>query len=394
MRGIDFSNPETENNSFGKRISFSYVPFEFRGNAKEYFKIWIVNVFLTLITLGIYSAWAKVRSKRYIYANTYLKESNFEYNANPIRILIGRLIVALFFALFYINFKILHNQKVATVIAAIFLLLLPWLIRQAIAFKLKVTTYRNLQFHFLAKARTLYWFFIKSLLIIAASIAFILFLIAKFPDQSYTFYILLFSFFLFIFVIAEIIKNYWSLIINNSTYGNTRFLFETSKKDILVIFVKMFLWTILFALFLIVAKATFSSLLYMVSSHVSNKKITLILVYIMIITIYLIQIGFFKGLSDGYFSNFLRNHTKLASLPLKGEISPFILGVISATNALAIFFSIGLLYPWAKMRYLKYKLSHTYIKNIDFEQFESRFQSLPYTLGEEALDFFDIDIGL
>ena len=31
------------------------IGFEFNGNASEYFKIWIVNVALSIMTLGIYS---------------------------------------------------------------------------------------------------------------------------------------------------------------------------------------------------------------------------------------------------------------------------------------------------------------------------------------------------
>lgn len=38
--------------------------FEFRGRGGEYFRIWIVNLALSLLTLGIYSAWAKVRTGR------------------------------------------------------------------------------------------------------------------------------------------------------------------------------------------------------------------------------------------------------------------------------------------------------------------------------------------
>ena len=38
----------------------SILNFEFRGDGMEYFKIWIVNILLTIVTLGIYSAWAKV----------------------------------------------------------------------------------------------------------------------------------------------------------------------------------------------------------------------------------------------------------------------------------------------------------------------------------------------
>jgi hypothetical protein len=33
----------------------------FTGTAGEYFRIWIVNLFLTVLTLGIYSAWTLLR---------------------------------------------------------------------------------------------------------------------------------------------------------------------------------------------------------------------------------------------------------------------------------------------------------------------------------------------
>jgi hypothetical protein len=39
--------------------------FEFTGKAGEYFGIWVVNLFLSIVTLGIHSAWKKVRRKRY-----------------------------------------------------------------------------------------------------------------------------------------------------------------------------------------------------------------------------------------------------------------------------------------------------------------------------------------
>ena len=40
-------------------------PIKFKGKAAEYFGIWIVNLLLTVITIGIYGAWAKVRKKKY-----------------------------------------------------------------------------------------------------------------------------------------------------------------------------------------------------------------------------------------------------------------------------------------------------------------------------------------
>ena len=41
---------------------------EFTGSGSEYFRIWIVNLLLTLVTLGLYYPWAKVRRLRYFYA--------------------------------------------------------------------------------------------------------------------------------------------------------------------------------------------------------------------------------------------------------------------------------------------------------------------------------------
>ena len=49
----------------------------FTGKASEYFGIWIVNVLLTILTLGIYSAWAKVRRNRYFYGNSFIDGHSF-----------------------------------------------------------------------------------------------------------------------------------------------------------------------------------------------------------------------------------------------------------------------------------------------------------------------------
>ena len=67
---------------------------EFRADPREYFRIWIVNLALTIATLGVYSAWAKVRKLRYFHASTVLAGSAFGYHADPLRILRGRIIAA------------------------------------------------------------------------------------------------------------------------------------------------------------------------------------------------------------------------------------------------------------------------------------------------------------
>ena len=65
------------------------TPVRFTGNTGEYFRIWIVNIALTIVTLGVYSPWAKVRKFRYFYGNTSLADGRFDYHAKPKAILIG-----------------------------------------------------------------------------------------------------------------------------------------------------------------------------------------------------------------------------------------------------------------------------------------------------------------
>ena len=79
------------------------LPFTFSGKASEYFSIWIVNVCLTIITLGIYSAWAKVRNNQYFYGNTQIDGASFQYLADPIKILKGRIIAFIAFVAYYLS---------------------------------------------------------------------------------------------------------------------------------------------------------------------------------------------------------------------------------------------------------------------------------------------------
>lgn len=66
--------------------------FSFTGSGSEYFRIWIVNLLLTIVTFGIYSAWAKVRRTQYFYNNTHVAGSSFDYHGKPLSILKGRAI--------------------------------------------------------------------------------------------------------------------------------------------------------------------------------------------------------------------------------------------------------------------------------------------------------------
>lgn len=121
-------------------------PFRFTGAAGEYFRIWIVNLFLCIVTVGLYSPWAKVRKKRYFHGHTWLAGANFEYHGDPVAILKGRLLA---FAAFMVYSTASHySERVGHALLLAMLPALPWLLVQSFAFNAANTSYRNLRFRF------------------------------------------------------------------------------------------------------------------------------------------------------------------------------------------------------------------------------------------------------
>lgn len=121
-------------------------PVEFKGKGGEFFGIWIVNVLLTIITLGIYSAWAKVRTKRYFYGNTYVDSDNFEYHAEPMQILKGRLVAVAVLVIWAVANAFFPAASAALLL--VFYIALPWLLWSNARFDAAMTSYRNVHFSF------------------------------------------------------------------------------------------------------------------------------------------------------------------------------------------------------------------------------------------------------
>ena len=122
------------------------IPVVFRGNAREYYGIWIVNLLLTIVTLGIYSAWAKVRRVRYFRGNTFIGGDSFDYHAPPIAILKGRILVVIVLVGLnaLTNFNPLFNLLWLVVLAGF-----PWLMNRSLRFNARYTSWRGVRFNFL-----------------------------------------------------------------------------------------------------------------------------------------------------------------------------------------------------------------------------------------------------
>lgn len=127
----------------------------FTGSGSEYLRIWIVNLLLTLVTLGLYYPWAKVRRLRYFYGNTLVDGAALDFHGNPKKMLKGTLLVALLFGLYSAAGRF---SPVAGLVALLLLAaVMPALLRASLQFRLANTTWRGLRFQFKGNMPDAYW---------------------------------------------------------------------------------------------------------------------------------------------------------------------------------------------------------------------------------------------
>jgi len=108
------------------------LAFTFSGSGAEYFRIWIVNLLLSVATLGIYSAWAKTRRLQYFYRNTQLAGASFDFRGAPKAILRGRILAVLLLGVLYAAFGASLEDGILA--GTLVLAALPWIMRSALRF--------------------------------------------------------------------------------------------------------------------------------------------------------------------------------------------------------------------------------------------------------------------
>jgi uncharacterized membrane protein YjgN (DUF898 family) len=323
----------------------SKVPFEFRGISSEYFKIWLVNIILSIITLGIYSAWAKVRRKQYFYGSTKLLGSSFEYLADPKKILKGRLIVAGIFILY----SVLSNFApiVSGIMSLAFILILPWLIVRSLAFNTRNSAFRNVRFGFKGSVKEAAKVYILWPLLTALTLG-ILFPYVYYRQKKF--------------------------VVENTVYGTTPFVFTATSRE----YYRIYFGATIPIIIGIVLAVTAGYLFPPVS-------------VLVILALYLYLLAFFSVKTTNLLFNTssLSHHRFEAGL----KIREYVMLVI--TNSLGVALTLGLFFPWAKVRTVRYKLEHVAMHIAgDLEGFIAGETEQVTAIGEEVGDFFDMDFGI
>jgi uncharacterized membrane protein YjgN (DUF898 family) len=129
----------------------------FRGTGGELFGIQAVNFFLTIVTLGFYSFWAKTKVRNYLWSQTELEGERFVYHGTARELMNGSFKVGLFVVLplLMMDFasKIIGSNLVVQVLVSflfftVFIVLTPMALAGARRYRLTRTSWRGIRFSF------------------------------------------------------------------------------------------------------------------------------------------------------------------------------------------------------------------------------------------------------
>lgn len=340
-------------------------PMQFTGNGGEYFVIWIVNIALTLLTLGIYSAWAKVRTMRWFYGHTLLDNQSFTYLATPMQILKGRLIALAALAAYYA--ASFFSPMLAVALMVVFLLAMPWIVVSSLRFHARMSAYRGLRFDFTGSVGEAARIYIGLSLLLIPTLGLIL------PYLAY---------------------RQLKFIADNTTYGQTAARYQGTSKP--------FWGVYLFALVLMLLPIGMIALgLYQIAqmkaagmppeAAMAAAGASLFggaaLFYLMTLVA--------GAMIMARTANLLYNATTIGPVGFQSSQRARDLIWLYFSNLVMIALTLGIFIPWAKVRLARYRAGRLTVTGPEsLSEFTAGQQQRSTATGAEMADLFDLNIGL
>jgi uncharacterized membrane protein YjgN (DUF898 family) len=338
----------------------------FSGTGSEYFRIWIVNLALTIATLGIYSAWAKVRRLQFFYRHTRLAGAGFDYHGDPIAILKGRMVGLVLFGLYSAMGYVGTWMTVVILIALA--VLLPWLLGRSLRFRLHNSSYRGLRFRFHGTTRQAYWIFLAMPIFMVLS----LFTLGPFWHHR--------------------LKRYQ---FSNAAFGRTRFdtFAEVGEFYVAHILAAMLMGVLLMVLIftLVIAVVVAGGGRDPGATPGADMPFWFLPA---IFTGYVLAFVGGQAITTARIQNAVWNRARLGSLGFMCEISIMRLFWIQLSNLMATVLTLGFFRPFAQVRLAKFMAGcMTLVRAVPFSAFATAAADDVTAMGEETAELFDFDIG-
>ena len=340
------------------------LPVVFSGEGRDYFGIWVVNLLLSVLTLGIYSAWAKVRRMHFFYRHTSLAGVAFDYHGEPLSILKGRTLAFLMFMAYQISAE--TQPMVAAIVLLVLMAVMPWLLHRSLCFRMHNSSYRGLRFVFRGSVRQAYVVFLGLPLLILASLG------LAFP----------------LWVHALKVYQYGS-----SAFGRSGFHCARSRAEIY----RIYLVAGMVAIGVTVAITLLLGLGVAETLSVEEGAETRALAMVGGVAL---LAGFAMMLCVAPFvaagvQNAVWNGLSLGPHRFCSAVSGRRLVFITLTNLLGVILTLGLYRPFAELRLMKYRLqSISMLPDGDLDDFVALIEADVAAIGEESAEMFDVDVGL
>lgn len=342
-------------------------PIEFTGNAREWFGIWIVNLLLSIVTIGIYSAWAKVRTKKYFYNNTRIEGRSFDYHATGGQIFKGRLIViGAFIALQIISTL---APVLGLVLTLVLVLAFPWLILRAMMFNARMSSFSNVRFGFDGTAGQAF------LLMLVYPIGVLLTLYTTFP------------------ILDRAFKRF---SIQNARLGTARFAADFPLGAFYKAFFVALAWVvgvaIVSAALLGLSWGGMMGALMMADENPGMVLAYIGLLYVLFFAAFLPAAFIYQALTR----NVVYNNTVLeGGHRLTSNVTAPALLWIALSNMVVVVCTLFLMLPWAQVRLARYMADHTgYVLGGSLDTFLAQAQSTGNSVGDAYADFEGMGAGL
>ena len=122
------------------------LELRFTASGSEYFRIWIVNLLLIVVSLGLYLPFAKARRLRYFHANTLVDGQPLAFHGEPWKMFRGFVVMIVLFGAYAAASYV--SDWVALGAFVLLAVLWPALWRSSLMFRLGNTSWRGLRMGF------------------------------------------------------------------------------------------------------------------------------------------------------------------------------------------------------------------------------------------------------
>lgn len=391
---------------------------KFEGDGWEYFKIWIVNILLTIVTLGLYYPWAKVRNLRYFYANSTLEGKNFEYHATGKQLFIGYLI-AMILLIAYVTIE-QFSVVGSLIVLLIFALGYPWIVWRSLKFNARMTSFSNVRFSFSGGCGAAYVNFLLLPAVFFISIyagpvlaAVVIPMLTDSGTEFGALYILaavLIGCILLVvafFMYAFLKKRISTYIVKGYQYGQGEFdtNLETSSFALILlktIAISFGIGVIGMLLIGVVSMGTtgLSGIVSMqeglenssedMDAYAGTILAMILPVYVLMLFGFLVVSAYAKSRQRAYiYSNSLLDE----KIAFESTLRARSLAWVMISNLFLIVLTLGLATPWAKVRLTRLYLENTQVSaEQSFDEYVTQKLEEQSSLGEQIGDAFDVDM--